>query len=55
MNSGLTVIVPLPRICLHRILSAPYEDRDGWTINVMFLHDTLYFEEHMTDEKLAEK
>jgi hypothetical protein len=34
---------------------APYEERDTWTLNVMMIDDTLYFEEHLTDAKLAEK
>ncbi|TFK40441.1 RAI1 like PD-XK nuclease-domain-containing protein [Crucibulum laeve] len=38
-----------------RILTAPYEDRDGWEMNVMLVNGTLYFEEHLSDEKLKDK
>jgi len=38
-----------------KILTAPYEERDGWELNVMRVEDTLYLEEHLTDVKLAEK
>lgn len=34
---------------------APYEERDGWELNVMDVNGTLYFEEHVSDAKLAEK
>ena len=39
----------------NRILTAPYEDRDGWELNVMSVNGTLYFEEHLTDERLKAK
>ncbi|KAJ6461754.1 RAI1-domain-containing protein [Mycena sanguinolenta] len=42
-----------------RILTAPYEERDGWEtasrqwdMNVMRANGVLYFEEHLTEEKL---
>ncbi|KAF8150025.1 RAI1 like PD-XK nuclease-domain-containing protein [Crassisporium funariophilum] len=38
-----------------KILTAPYENRDGWELNVMFVNGTLYFEEHATEERLKEK
>ncbi|KAJ7592915.1 RAI1 like PD-XK nuclease-domain-containing protein [Mycena floridula] len=38
-----------------RILTAPYEDRDGWELNVMFINGTMYFEEHLSEEKLQDK
>ncbi|KLO11415.1 RAI1-domain-containing protein [Schizopora paradoxa] len=38
-----------------KILTAPYEDRDGWELNVMNVADALYFEEHTTEGKLKEK
>ena len=38
-----------------RILTAPYEDRDGCILNAMLVNGTLYLEEHLTDAKLAEK
>jgi len=37
------------------MLIAPYEEKDGWVLNVMMVDDTLYFEEHITDEQLKEK
>jgi len=38
-----------------KLLTAPYEERDGWDLNVMLINDTLYFEEHLTDAKLEQK
>ncbi|KAI0751676.1 RAI1-domain-containing protein [Daedaleopsis nitida] len=38
-----------------KILTAPYEERDGCELNVMFVNGTLYIEEHLTDAKLAAK
>ncbi|KAI0342622.1 RAI1-domain-containing protein [Trametopsis cervina] len=38
-----------------KILTAPYETRDGWELNVMHINDTLYLEEHLSDKRLAEK
>ncbi|KAA1477164.1 RAI1-domain-containing protein [Dentipellis sp. KUC8613] len=38
-----------------KILTAPYEERDGWELNVMLHDGTLYFEEHLTDARLQEK
>ncbi|KAF8953714.1 hypothetical protein BDZ97DRAFT_1908669 [Flammula alnicola] len=38
-----------------KILTAPYENRDGWELNMMFVNGTLYFEEHLTEERLKEK
>jgi RAT1-interacting protein len=38
-----------------RILTAPYEDRDGWDMNIMRVGGTLYLEEHLSEERLQEK
>ncbi|KAK7463369.1 decapping endonuclease targeting mRNA [Stygiomarasmius scandens] len=38
-----------------RILTAPYEDREGWEMNVMFVNGTMYLEEHLTGAKIADK
>ncbi|KAI0034723.1 RAI1-domain-containing protein [Vararia minispora EC-137] len=38
-----------------KILTAPYEERDGWELNVMELNGTLYLEEHLTNVQLLEK
>ncbi|CAL1717182.1 unnamed protein product [Somion occarium] len=38
-----------------KIMTAPYEERDSWELNVMMVDGTLYFEEHLTENKLAEK
>jgi RAT1-interacting protein len=38
-----------------RILTAPYEERDSWSMNVMRVNGTMYLEEHLTDEKLEQK
>ncbi|KAJ7678982.1 RAI1-domain-containing protein [Mycena polygramma] len=40
---------------LTRILTAPYEERDGWALNVMCVDGILYFEEHLDDARLREK
>jgi RAT1-interacting protein len=37
------------------MLTAPYEERDVWELNVMCVDGTMYFEEHLSDEKLKEK
>ncbi|KAG9316119.1 RAI1 like PD-XK nuclease-domain-containing protein, partial [Chiua virens] len=38
-----------------KILTAPYEERDSWELNVMRVGGTLYFEEHLSDAKLKAK
>ncbi|KAH8074813.1 RAI1-domain-containing protein [Cristinia sonorae] len=38
-----------------KILTAPYEERDGWELNVMLFGDTFYFEEHSSDDRVAER
>lgn len=38
-----------------KILTAPYEDRDGWELNIMHKNGTLYFEEFISDSRLKEK
>jgi hypothetical protein len=38
-----------------RILTAPYEEREGWQLNVMCVNGTLYLEEHLSDARLIEK
>ncbi|KAH7915603.1 RAI1 like PD-XK nuclease-domain-containing protein [Hygrophoropsis aurantiaca] len=38
-----------------KILTAPYEERDGWELNVMTLGGTMYFEEHLSEDRLREK
>ncbi|KAK7033270.1 RAI1 domain-containing protein [Favolaschia claudopus] len=40
---------------LTRIMTAPYEDRDGWDMNVMCVDGVLYFEEHLDEAKLRAK
>ncbi|KAG8951790.1 decapping endonuclease targeting mRNA [Tulasnella sp. 408] len=37
------------------IITAPYETREGWDLNAMFVNDCLYIEEHLNDAKLREK
>ncbi|EJD49018.1 hypothetical protein AURDEDRAFT_59961 [Auricularia subglabra TFB-10046 SS5] len=37
-----------------KIMSAPYEDRDGWELAVMCVNDQLYIEEQFTAERLAQ-
>ncbi|KAK7032293.1 decapping endonuclease targeting mRNA [Paramarasmius palmivorus] len=36
-------------------MTAPYEERDGWEMNVMVVDGTMYLEEHLSDDKLKEK
>ncbi|KAG6919167.1 hypothetical protein DXG01_008465 [Tephrocybe rancida] len=38
-----------------KILTSPYEERDEWDLNVMSVNGTLYFEEHLSEERLKEK
>lgn len=38
-----------------KILTAPYEERDAWELNVMCVDGTMYFEEHLSDARLKEK
>ena len=38
-----------------RILTAPYEEREGWQLNVMCVNGTLYLEDHISDAKLLRK
>ncbi|KAF9446833.1 RAI1-domain-containing protein [Macrolepiota fuliginosa MF-IS2] len=38
-----------------KILTAPYEERDGWELNVMNVNGTLYFEEYVSDTRVQEK
>jgi len=40
---------------VNRILTAAYETRDELELNVMSVKGTLYFEEHLTEERLREK
>nr|GAT48743.1 predicted protein [Mycena chlorophos] len=40
---------------LTRILTAPYEEREGWEMNVMCVKGVLYLEEHRSEEMLREK
>lgn len=38
-----------------RVLTAPYEERDGWELNIMCVNGVLYLEEHLTEARLQEK
>ncbi|KAI0091163.1 RAI1 like PD-XK nuclease-domain-containing protein [Irpex rosettiformis] len=38
-----------------KTLTALYEERDGWELNVMHINNLLYLEEHLSDKRLAEK
>lgn len=38
-----------------RILTAPYEERNSWELNLMYLGGAMYLEEHVTDQELAAK
>ena len=40
---------------LTRILTAVYEDKEGWDLNVMYVNGTLYLEEHLSEARLKEK
>ena len=49
------MVLSITIVLFNRILIAPYENRDGWELNVMFINGTLYLEEHATEERLAER
>jgi len=51
MNGGVIAW----RGVMTRILTAPYEEREGWELNVMCVNGTLYFEEYVSDAKILEK
>lgn len=36
-------------------MTAPYEERDGWELNVMLIDGTMYLEEHHSHERLRQK
>ncbi|RDB26378.1 Decapping nuclease RAI1 [Hypsizygus marmoreus] len=38
-----------------KILTSPYEEKEGWELNVMFVNGTMYFEEHLSESRLKEK
>jgi hypothetical protein len=38
-----------------RLLTAPYEDRDTFIVNVMLVRGVIYLEEHYTDAQLLSK
>ncbi|KAJ3537354.1 hypothetical protein NMY22_g5621 [Coprinellus aureogranulatus] len=38
-----------------KILTAPYEERDGWELNIMNVDGVVYLEEHLTEARLQEK
>ncbi|KAF8896184.1 RAI1 like PD-XK nuclease-domain-containing protein [Infundibulicybe gibba] len=38
-----------------KILISPYEEREGWMLNVMNINDTMYFEEHYSEVQLNDK
>jgi RAT1-interacting protein len=40
---------------MERILTAPYEERDGFELNVMCVDGVFYLEDHASDKKLREK
>ncbi|KDQ53161.1 hypothetical protein JAAARDRAFT_137557 [Jaapia argillacea MUCL 33604] len=54
-GSGGGIGVVLWRGVMTKILIAPYEDREGWDLNVMCINGTMFFEEHLWDERLKEK
>ena len=55
MLGKLLMVLSITISLFNRILIAPYENRDGWELNVMFINGTLYLEEHATEERLAER
>ncbi|KAI0079591.1 RAI1-domain-containing protein, partial [Panus rudis PR-1116 ss-1] len=38
-----------------KILTAPYEERDEWELNIMVHGSTLYLEEHLSSDRIKEK
>ncbi|KAJ7761958.1 RAI1 like PD-XK nuclease-domain-containing protein [Mycena maculata] len=53
LASGVGVVAW--RGVITRVLTAPYEERDGWELNVMCVDGVLYFEEHLSEARLLEK
>ncbi|KAJ7707493.1 RAI1 like PD-XK nuclease-domain-containing protein [Mycena rosella] len=53
LASGVGVVAW--RGVMTRILTSPYEEREGWDLNVMCVDGVLYFEEHLSDARLREK
>ncbi|KAJ7455291.1 RAI1 like PD-XK nuclease-domain-containing protein [Mycena galericulata] len=53
LASGVGVVAW--RGVITRILTAPYEEREGWDLNVMCVDGVLYFEEHLSEARLLEK
>ncbi|KIJ62856.1 hypothetical protein HYDPIDRAFT_93731 [Hydnomerulius pinastri MD-312] len=54
-SKPLDISVMTWRGIMTKILTAPYEERDSWELNVMRVHGTFYLEEHLSDAKLKEK
>ena len=40
---------------LYRIVTAPYEEREGWELEAMVRDGTVYLQEHLTDQALDAK
>lgn len=38
-----------------RIVTAPYEQRDGWELNAMMVGPLIFLEEHLSEDRLQEK
>ena len=51
----LFFFVDIFSVYVNRILTAVYETRDEWELNIMSVKGTLYFEEHLTEDRLKEK
>ncbi|KAI0267639.1 RAI1 like PD-XK nuclease-domain-containing protein [Gloeopeniophorella convolvens] len=54
-NGGPVVGVVSWRGVMTKIMTAPYEERDGWELNIMVNNGTLYLEEFISDSRLQEK
>ncbi|KDQ14966.1 hypothetical protein BOTBODRAFT_131994 [Botryobasidium botryosum FD-172 SS1] len=38
-----------------KIMMAPYEERDSWDLNLMYLNGTMYLEENLTEQQIQAK
>lgn len=51
----LLIAMTLMPCLIERILTFPYEEREGWDLNVMFANGVMYFEDHLSEARLKEK
>ena len=52
---GLAHTGDLSRGTRARLVTAPYEEREGWNLNAMLVDGMIYIEEHLTEAQLVGK